>query len=199
MTPAAALEALGAAGVRVSLRDDGTVRLDAAAPPPPEVLALARAHRDGIAALLLGSEAANPASPAEIAPRPPAAPPMLPGVPLAWCEGVALLAVLPAPDCIALPRWRTFRADAGRLLRDHGAELHRHGWDSLDLFGLHRTAPAAHPPGWSLSWLLQGAAVLDVAADRVVIQRAARLTYRRPDATARAVRVPAWLLGEPAA
>lgn len=56
MTPATALAALGEAGVRVRLQADGTVRLDATAPPPPTVLALARAHRDGIAALLREQE-----------------------------------------------------------------------------------------------------------------------------------------------
>ena len=52
MTPARALATLEAAGVRVCLAPDGTVRLDAARPPPPDVLALARAHRDAIAQLL---------------------------------------------------------------------------------------------------------------------------------------------------
>ena len=50
MTAAAALARLDAAGVRVRLRDDGLLNLTAAGPPPPDVLALARAHRDGIAA-----------------------------------------------------------------------------------------------------------------------------------------------------
>lgn len=58
---AAALSRLCAAGVRVLLRDDGTVALDAAAPPAPTLLADARAHRDGIATLLRELEGRAPA------------------------------------------------------------------------------------------------------------------------------------------
>ena len=82
------------------------------------------------------------------------------------------------------------------MLHGHGAALHRNDWDALDLFGLHARAPAAHPPGWGLAWLLHnGALVAEVSADAMGIQRSARLTYRRPSAAARAVRVPAWALG----
>jgi len=64
-------------------------------------------------------------------------------VPLDWCEGVALLAALLAPDSITPHRWRMFQATAARLLHDHGAELHAAGWDALDAFGLHAATPAA--------------------------------------------------------
>ena len=53
-----AVAALDAAGVRLHLAADGTVRLSADAPPPPDVLALARAHRDTRAALLADRERA---------------------------------------------------------------------------------------------------------------------------------------------
>lgn len=207
MSGLAALAELGAAGVRAWLRDDGTITLHSAAPPPPDVLALARMHRDGIAALLRQG-AALPRAADPMPPMPPtvfAPPPIsalrLPGVPAAWCGGVTRLATMQAPDSIALPRWHGFRADAARLLRDHGAALHAAEWDALTLFGLHPTAPATYPPGWGLAWLLgEHGEVLDVAPDAVGMRRepdGARLAYRRPGATARAVQVPAWLLGTP--
>lgn len=73
--------------------------------------------------------------------------PPLPGVPPAWREGVALLATLPVPDGIMPRRWAAYTATAARLLHDDGAELHAAGWNALDLFGLHPTAPMTHPAG----------------------------------------------------
>lgn len=122
----------------------------------------------------------------------------LPGVPPAWCAGVALLATLPPPDAIEPRRWAALAASSARLLREHGAELHRAGWDALDLFGLHRHAPVTNPPGWGLAWLLEAAGeVLDVSCDAVGMRRTpggARLTYRRWTAAAWAEVVPAWAL-----
>jgi len=129
---------------------------------------------------------------------PPASP--LPGVPLDWCEGVALLAILPAPDSITPHRWRAFQTTAARALHDHGAELHAAGWDALDVFGLHTTTPAANPSGMGVAWLLsEHGDVLDVSPDAVGLRRhpdGARLTYRRRSAMARAGVVPAWRLDE---
>lgn len=138
-------------------------------------------------------------------PPPPVPAPAQPylGVPLAWCDGVALLATMPAPPAIPPPRWAVLTRTAARLLRDHGAELHAPGWDVLDLFGLHAAAPAANPAGWGLAWLLgEHGDVLDVSPDAVGMRRGpdgARLAYRRRGAMARAGVVPAWRLGEMAA
>lgn len=123
-----------------------------------------------------------------------------PGVPLAWGEGVALLAARPAPEGVTPPRWRMFQATAARLLRNHGAVLHAAGWTDIDLFGLHATAPAANPPGWGLTWLMGAhGEVLDVSPDAVGMRQGpdgARLAYRRRSAMARAGIVPAWQLIE---
>ena len=175
MTPADTLAALRTAGVRVRLRGDGMVALDAARPPPPAVLTLARTHRDGIAALLRyqAHEPAPAISPAAIPP----------GVPIAWYEGVALLAMRPAPMSIAPARWTVLASTSARLLREHGATLHRAGWGTLDLFGLHRIAPTANPTGWGLAWLLgEAGEVLDVTPEAVGMRNrpnGARLTLRR--------------------
>lgn len=207
MTATAALARLDAAGVRVRLRDDGSLNLTAAAPPPPAVLALARAHRDGIAALL--AEQAQQAACRGFVPITPAtttsplAPartgsPFFPGIPPEWCEGVARLATTPAPPTIQPWRWAVLAATAARLLRDYGAALHAAGWDALDVWGLHALAPANYPPGWGLAWLLGAhGAVLDVAPAVVSMTReagGARLAYRKQHAQARADCLPAWNL-----
>ncbi len=121
----------------------------------------------------------------------------LPGVPpLDWSRGVARLATRPAPPTIPPRRWAVLAATSARLLRDHGAELHAHGWDVLDVFGLHAVAPADHPSGWSLAWLLGAhGAVLDVSPAVVGMTRepdGARLAYRRTQVLARAGCLPVW-------
>ncbi len=121
-----------------------------------------------------------------------------PGVPLDWYENIARLGTVPAPEGITPHRWQAFQATAARLLRDHGAELHAAGWDALDLFGLHRAAPATYPPGWSLAWLLNAQGeVLDVGPDVVglrCVPDGARLAFQRQSVMARAGTVPAWTL-----
>ena len=121
----------------------------------------------------------------------------LPGVPPDWCEGVGLLATVPAPPTIPPRRWAALAASAFRLVRDHGAELHTAGWNTLDLFGLHPTAPAANPAGWGLAWLLgEAGSVLDVSADAVImcaVPGGARLVCQRRE-RARAGAVLAWEL-----
>ncbi len=128
----------------------------------------------------------------------PGGEPATAGVPRAWCEGVALLATLPAPPTIQPRRWAVLAATSARLLRDHGAELQAHGWGTLDLFGLHAAAPTANPSGMGLAWLLGDAGrVLDVSPAVVGMTReadGARLAYCRTQASARAGCVPAWNL-----
>ncbi len=189
MTPATALVELHAAGVRVRLGVDGTVLLHAAQRPPPAVLALARAHRDGIGAMLRERDGTR--QPTTF--QPPASPTCARGP---WGEGVALLESLPPPDGITAERWAVLVSTSRRLLHDHGAALHRAGWDTLDLFGLHARAPAANPTGWGLAWLLGAAGmVVDVASEVVGMCRepdGARLAFPRGQASVQAGIVPAW-------
>ncbi len=189
MTPQVALTELRAVGVRVRLGDDGTVALDASGPSAAAVLAFARAHREGIAALLWDEEGA---------PAPDTLHPVVipADVPAAWCDGVAQMDGMTTPDGIIPARWATLAATSVRLLRDHGAALHRAGWDALDLFGLHQYAPATNPAGWGLAWLLgEIGEVLDVSPDAVGMRcspNGARLAFRRRCEAARAGVVPAW-------
>lgn len=125
--------------------------------------------------------------------RPPEA---LPGVPAAWCEGIALLISQPSPASIMAHRWCLFQADAARVLRQHGAELDAAGWDGLALFGLHRTAPAVRPDCMGLAWLLQGRDVGTVTPQTVGILTPTSGTQRmwKPGDHARRETTLAWQL-----
>ena len=80
--------------------------------------------------------------------------PVFPGVPKVWGDGVARLATMPPPSSIPSVRWLAYAATASRLLHKHGVALYSAGWDTVDVFGLHHSAPARNPSGWGLAWLL---------------------------------------------
>ena len=121
--------------------------------------------------------------------------PVCPGVPLDWCEGVALLAARTAPPMILPGRWAALATTSARLLQDHGADLHGAGWPALALFGLDRSAPASYPPGWGLVWLLgEHGEVLDTSAGVIWLRwkpDGARMAFYRQHGTGT---VLAWLL-----
>lgn len=103
---------------------------------------------------------------------------------------------MPVPLAIPPPRWATLASTSARLLHTHGAALHKAGWGTLDVWGLHPTAPATNPSAWGLAWLLgEDGDLLDVGQDAVGMRRGlvgARLTFRRGYKAARAGVVPAW-------
>ena len=113
-----------------------------------------------------------------------------------WQAGVERLATSPCPALIEAGRWSALRAMAAWLLSQHGLALHRAGWGTLELFGLHRHAPATFPPGWGLAWLLEAAGeVLDIQPNEIAMRRApggARLVYLRRRSIAGIV--PIWCL-----
>lgn len=188
-----------ALGVRLDARPGGRLwanRPDRLSPDLRDNLA---AHRTAVVALLT----ILPMHPAHAwrCPTMPNAPPLAlarHGVPPEWCDGVALLATMPAPIAIPSRRWAVLAATSARLLRDHGATLHGATWDALDLFGLHQYAPATNPPGWGLAWLLgEIGEVLDVSPDAAGVRcgpNGVRLAFRHRCAAARAGVVPAWML-----
>jgi len=201
MTVARLVSEAAALGVRLEARPGGRLWADRPGLLPTALRDSLAAHRPAVVALLaeqaapLSTPRAGGSVMASDAP-PPA--PVLPDVPLDWCEGVALLAARPAPDTIHPRRWAVLATTSAWLLREHGAALHGARWDTIALFGLHPTAPMTYPPGWGVAWLLgEHGAVLDVAPDAVGMRRApdgARLAYRRPGALARASLATAWLL-----
>ena len=76
MSAAAALARAEAAGVRLRLGGDGRVHLEAAAPPPPDVLEALRRWREDVAHLLALRQAlaARPADPCDPMPPRPVVP-----------------------------------------------------------------------------------------------------------------------------
>jgi hypothetical protein len=87
MSAAAAIARAEAAGLRLYLGPDGQVKMQAAAPPPPDVLADLRRWRDDVTHLLAARAAvADPPAEAPAAPAPAHAPP--PG-PDAWLGSIA--------------------------------------------------------------------------------------------------------------
>lgn len=117
MTPAASgtapavpvLAGLRAAGVTVVLRPDGTVGLTAAVPPPPGLLAAARAHRGAIVAFLRERAGAAPVTPSDAAPVSPGIIPADPAAkrPPSWADS----ATVPRPGawCSCCRGWRWWR------------------------------------------------------------------------------------------
>jgi hypothetical protein len=87
VSAAAAIARAEAAGLRLYLGPDGQVKMQAAAPPPPDVLADLRRWRDDVTHLLAARAAvADPPAEAPAAPAPAHAPP--PG-PDAWLGSIA--------------------------------------------------------------------------------------------------------------
>lgn len=199
---AESVEQAAALGVRLEARPGGRLWADRPDLLPTALRDSLAAYRPAVVALL--AEQAAPLSrprargSAPVPDAPPPAAPTLPGVPPDWCEGVALLATRPAPLTIPPRRWTILAATSARLLQDHGATLHRAGWDVLDVWGLHALAPTTHPPGWRLAWLLgEHGEVLDVSPDMIGMQRepgGARMVFYKRQGPARADILPAWNL-----
>ena len=91
-----------------------------------------------------------------------------------------VLAVLEArcPDYVDLPRWQQAVHDAKAFLGPWGEQASSLGWDSRDLFGLHKPPERPHPSYRRLSrydatgliWLLQGRSVVALTADTAAIE-----------------------------
>ncbi len=122
-----------AAGVQLAL-DGADLDLQAAAPPPPNVLALLRGHKPEIIAWLR-----------QVAPL-----------------RAALDHIIEAGALVGMPdrRWQQFQADADAFLRDFGASAAALGWGADDLFGFDSAAPRQRIDKLGLVWLLDGRTVI---------------------------------------
>jgi len=182
------LAELRAAGVRVWLRNAGTVALDAAARPSVALLNQARAYRGGITALL--QDEGKPSSSDHVSLRANQA-----VVPDAWIKGVSQLAAKNPPPGFSVQRWTRACQDATGLLYMHGAELLALGWTATDAFGLHATAPGPAVDCYGLAMLMDGGTVTELTAEgaRIVRPSGAELRMRRG---AGRPSVPAWELDQ---
>ncbi len=83
--------------------------------------------------------------------------------------------------------WHTLQDDARRFLQEWASQARRLGWEALDLFGVHPTAPTARFDCMGLVPLLRGRAVSALTKDSAAIKTASgrSLTFRRRAASAR--------------
>ena len=101
--------------------------------------------------------------------------------PTEWSAGVAALRLMSPPSGFTASRWAQLVADARVLLILWGTQADRLGWTAYDLFGCHRTRPAARYDCMGLAWLIDGRRVVAMTAGEAVInaQLDHMVTYRR--------------------
>ncbi len=103
------------------------------------------------------------------------------GVPEAWVQGVCDLLAMPPHPAWKEDDWHTLQEDALRFLQKWAGQARRLGWEALDLFGVHPTAPTARFDCMGLVPLLRGRAVLALTDDSAAIKTASggSLTFRQ--------------------
>ena len=103
------------------------------------------------------------------------------GVPEVWAQGICDLLVMPPHPAWTKDGWRVLQQDALRFLQDWAAQANRLGWEALDLFGAHPTAPVARLDSKGLVLLLNGCLVVALTEDSAVIKTPLdrSLTFRR--------------------
>ncbi len=103
------------------------------------------------------------------------------GVPEEWVQGVADLMVMPPHPAWKDGDWHILQEDALRFLQKWPGQARRLGWEALDLFGVHPTAPTARFDCMGLVPLLKGRPMLALTDDSAAIKAASSgtLTFRR--------------------
>ena len=102
-------------------------------------------------------------------------------IPRDWVEGVSKLTGMDAPAGFKPERWAPLVADAEVFLDRWAAQAQRLGWSSVDVFGVHRHAPAARLDAQGLVPALGGDRIVAMTNDDAVIEnaRGARLRHCR--------------------
>ncbi len=120
------------------------------------------------------------------------------GAPEGWVQGVGDLMVKSPHPAWTDERWKTLQEDALRFIRKWAGQAHKLGWDALDLFGVHPTAPAARFDCMGLVPLLNGRPVVAITDDSAVIKAASggSLTFCRRG-TSPVARCLVWELAAP--
>jgi hypothetical protein len=111
-----------------------------------------------------------------------------------WAAGLERMRGHPPPSGFSERSWYQYRWDALALLGCHGPRLAALGWQTCELFALHRTHPAARVAASGLARFIHGGSITDITDQyaRVRHLTGAILTYRRTDPQPGAV--PAWEL-----
>lgn len=119
-----------------------------------------------------------------------------PALPPEWQAGITRLQAMPPPDGVPAARWRRFLDDARRV-QDQGwlARAASMGWTTEDLFGVDPVRPRERIEMMGLIWLIDGAQIVALAADRAAIRMATgpvQMFYRSVHQQG----VPAWQLAD---
>ena len=111
--------------------------------------------------------------------------------PAEWLRGLATLDPNRPPADFGAIWWRDLIRDAERFLSVWGQQAADLAWGTLDLFGVHRLAPAARYSCMGLLLLVRGGRVVAITAGSAVIERqsGARLTYTRQPPVAECVAI----------
>ena len=111
-----------------------------------------------------------------------------------WSVGVADLARMTPLDGFTSMQWGLIGQDAAELLRTHGTDMRRLGWNAADAFGIHPDALGRAVRAWGLALLLDGGRVMDVTENGAKIERAngVRQSFTRRSGSGA---VPIWEIG----
>jgi hypothetical protein len=160
------LRAAAVAGVRVTVDGKDLVWEAASKPPAALIDALAR-HKAEIIALL------DPAARIEGAPSSVAFTDHDGGIPGAWVAALAKLSRQRCPpDDVSYRQWGQLRDDFARFCEDWAGQAEALGWRPRDLLGWdprYPYTPIARRFG--LAWKFEGAAVVELRQDAIVIDR----------------------------
>lgn len=160
----------------------GKVKVRSASPPPPELVADLRAHREAIAAALADQLPAVPlALPDELEERAALASSLAGPIPAEWRRGFASLQTMAPPEGMVRGRWHEIINDAGLFLDGWGPQAAALGWMAADVFGINRDAPDVNNSNAGMAVMMQGRPVVAITAETATIQvrPGLRQTYRR--------------------
>jgi hypothetical protein len=157
------LRAAAAAGVRVTV-ERGRLLLKASTEPPATLIDALRRHKADIIALL---------EPAAGVGHAPCNAERDGGIPRVWAEAQARLSRQRSPpDGVRYTQWDQLRDDFGRFYERWASDAASMGWRPTDLLGWNPQypyTPSAMHRG--LAWRFEGAPVVEVTRDAVVIAR----------------------------
>jgi hypothetical protein len=160
------LRAAAAAGVQVSIDGESLV-LEAASEPPKALIKALKKHKTKILSLL------KAAARHEAAPTGAAIAGLEGGIPSAWAEALAKLSrQRRPPDDVSYRQWDQLRDGFVRFCKDWAGPAEALGWRPRDLLGWdprYPYTPIAKRLG--LAWRFDGADVVEVRRDAIVIER----------------------------